>query len=212
MRYICYLSRDRVDSLFESAFDGLVDGVKRTTTGEGSASLEVGLSQMLMWIKSGLTFGGKLSREVETQRRITAVSRLDHVIAYVEREGTAAPLVQAIASKRISADWHEINTELHVPAWDPESDVVDMKGDVAGYELVLSCNKAHFSGLYSEGGRLIPTSTNRFLFEGNVALPMNGLVKVIDVDVGAQRIFGAPLYLVLNPFQIDLGEFNDVEV
>jgi hypothetical protein len=85
-----------------------------------------------------------------------------------------------------------------------------LEGHVADYRLRLSCAKENFSGLGREGLEFIPTSTNRFLFEERVALPMQGLVRLASVEPRSKLLMGAPLYLVLNPLSVDLGEYNDV--
>ena len=212
MRYICYLSKERVDTLFASAFDGIVDDVTSKKASEGSGSLDIGLSQVLSWIKAGLTFGGKRSHSVETKRRQNAVSRLAPVLAYIEREHTTSRLIDAVDKGRLESDLFEVNSSFSVPTWDPDSPAVDLLGQVRDFHLTLSCGKHNFSGLHAEGDRVIPTSTNRFLFEGKLSLPMNGLIKLAGVDPKHKRIYGSPLYLVLNPLERDLGDFNDVEI
>jgi hypothetical protein len=212
MRYICYLSKERIDSLFESAFDGVVDGVISRSSREASGNVDFGVSHILAWIKAGLTFGGKLSSSSETTRRQTAISRLKAVLEYISTQEDSTSLRQAIQQGKFSADWYEINTRLRVPIWDPQSAIVDLQGNVDGYELNLSCAKENFSGLYREGDRLIPTSTNRFLFEGKISLPMSGLARIVSAEPEQRVIYGSPLYLVLNPLNEDLGEFDDVEI
>ena len=84
--------------------------------------------------------------------------------------------------------------------------------DIEGFTLKLSCAKENFSGLYREGDRMIPTTTNRYLFEGSLALPMTGLIRLAGTDLERRLLFASPLYLILNPVDENLGEYNDVEI
>jgi hypothetical protein len=213
MRYLCYLSKDRVDSLFETAFESIVDETTSESTRSASGDAEFGVSAILKLIKGGLKLGGKVSSSVETKRRQTAVSRLNAVIEDLKKSRSIMDLAGVIRSGgKFDAEWYEVTTRLRVPLWNPDAAAIDLRGEVESFSLSLACGKDNFSGLYREGDRMIPTSTNRYLFEGKIALPMSGLVKLVGIEPDNRILYGSPLYLVLNPLNEDLGEFNDVEI
>jgi hypothetical protein len=115
-----------------------------------------------------------------------------------------------VARDRLDHDWYLASSSFEVSGWDGSQPNVYLEGHAADYRLRLSCAKENFSGLGREGLEFIPTSTNRFLFEDRVALPMQGLVRLASVEPRSKLLMGAPLYLVLNPLSVDLGEYNDV--
>lgn len=214
MRYICYLSKERVDELFETAFDHLVDTVDVTKGGETTVGAEVGLTTVLAWLKAGLKFGQKESTGAVTKARVTAVSRLTDVLRYIERFARTADLNQDLISGKPFplADWYSFHTELTVKVWQPGSPAVELFGYLGDWEVRLSCRARDFSGMYEEAGQLIPTSTNFYLFNGEVALPMGGLIRLISSSPREKLLRGSALFLVLNPLEVDLGEKANVAV
>jgi len=210
MRYICYISKDRVDSLYEVAFDELVVGTTESSTREKSRRGGFGVLQIL---KAGISFGRKEATSAEKRKRVTAVSRLKNVVEYLKRETTIGDLASLIEKKgKLDCEWYTITAEFSIPEWQRESTEVDLVADVHGYQLRLLCSKANFSGLHKEGEKYIASSTNRPLFEGKVKLPMSGLIRLAGAKKEERMIIRAPLYLVLNPLNVDLGELDGVEV
>ena len=92
MRYLCYISKERVDSLFDSAFDGIVDGMTETAGAEKQLGGEVGLSSLIAWLKAGLTFGYKSSNTSQSTKRKSAISRLEAVISFIDKTGSVCDL------------------------------------------------------------------------------------------------------------------------
>jgi hypothetical protein len=213
MRYLCYLSKERVDSLFETAFDGIVDEIDSKSSRSATGDAEAGFGAFLHLVKAGLKFGGKVSSSTETKRRQTSVSRLDAIIESIRKNSTVGNLNQVIdRGGPFDAEWFEVSSKMTVPAWNPASAVVDLFSRIGQFELNLSCGKENFSGLYKEGDTMVPSSTNRYLFEGTVSLPMSGLIKLAAVKLRERKLFGSPLFLILNPLNEDLGDYNDVEI
>lgn len=212
MRYLCYISKERVDELFETAFEHLVDTVDVTKGSETNMSAEVGLSAVLTWLKAGLMFGQKKSSATLTRARLTAVGRLTDVLRYIEHSAQTADLNENLDSGKPlpQADWYSFHTELTVKSWQPDSPAVELFGYIGGWEIRLSCRARDFSGMYEEAGHLIPTSTNYYLFNGEVALPMGGLIRLISISPKEKLLRGSALFLVLNPLEIDLGEKANV--
>lgn len=207
MRYICYLSKQRVDELFETAFDHVVDTADVTKGEETTVGAEVGLSAVLAWLKAGLKFGQKESTAAVAKARVTAVSRLTDVLRYIERSARTADLNESLVSGKPlpQADWYSFHAELTVKAWQSGAPAVELFGYVGDWEIRLSCRTRDFSGIYEEAGQLIPTSTNYYLFNGEVALPMGGLIRLISNSPKEKLMRGSALFLVLNPLEVDLG-------
>lgn len=212
MRYICYLSKERVDELFETAFDHLVDTVDVTKGGETTVAGEIGISAVLAWLKAGIKFGQKESSAAVTRARLTAVSRLTDVLRYIEHAARTADLnaVLALGNPASQVDWYSFRSELRVKNWEPGSLAVELFGHVGEWEIRLSCRARDFSGMYEEAGKLIPTSTNYYLFNGEVSLPIGGLIRPISISPGEKLLRGSPLFLVLNPLEIGLGSRENV--
>jgi hypothetical protein len=211
MRYICYLSKERVDELFEIAFDHVVDSVDVTRGSEANLGGEIGLSAVLAWLKAGLKFGHKESSASVSKTRITAVSRLTDVVEHIKRSCVVADLNSNLRAGTLpKADWYTFSADLTVRAWEAGAAAIELKGNVEQWELRLACRARDFSGLYEEAGRLIPTSTNYYLFKGEISLPMSGVVRLAAKSDADKVLRGAPLFLVLNPLETDLGALSNV--
>jgi hypothetical protein len=191
--YVCYLAKERLDTLFAQ-----VD--EQTLAARPGAR-----------VVEPLPFGSPAASRTDTRRSRGAVGRLATVCAHLDRVARIGDLNAVVAAReRLDFDWYTVEFDASVPSWSPQAPAVDLQGTVSGFRLLLSCAKSDFSGLARENGTYIPTSTNRFLFEGEVALPMAGLIRIAHVDVATRTIRATPLFLVLNPLGVDLGEMSDV--
>jgi TIR domain len=192
-QYICYVARDRLDSLYHQ-IDLQTLASPRSDHPLGRLSL------------------GHPEAATEDPRSLRAtVSRLLAVRQYLDRNALIGDLVAILAARgQLMHEWYVASASFQASGWDPALSGVYLEGSVGSYVLRLSCAKEYFSGLGREGGTFIPTSTNRFLFEDRVALPMQGLVRVAVEDRERGLLLGSPLYLILNPLRVDLGDYNDV--
>lgn len=211
MRYLCYISKERVDSLFEVAFDHVVDSVEVKKTSEDNVGVGLSISAVLDLFKAGLKFGHKDSNSSVATGRVTAVNRLTDVVKYLEAHDLTSDLSWALAEDSpLTKHWYLFSSELTVRNWEGESAAIELAGHLEGWELRLACRTRDFSGLYEEAGKLIPTSTNYYLFRGEISLPMSGLVRIVSKSKSEKVVRAAPLFLVLNPLNVDLGAHADV--
>lgn len=192
-QYICYVARDRLDSLYHQ--------IDLHTLANPRGDHPLGR----------LAFGHPEAATEDPRSLRATVSRLMAVRDYLERNALIGDLAAILTARgQLAHEWYVASTSFQVSGWDPARPSVYLDGLVGGYLLRLSCAKQNFSGLGREDGMFIPTSTNRFLFEDRVALPMQGLVRVAVEDRERRLLLGSPLYLILNPLRVDLGEYNDV--
>jgi hypothetical protein len=192
-QYICYIARDRLNILFQQL------------DAEALENPHIGNTLSM------LSFGHPEAAAENPRARLATVSRLAIVRDYLERTTPIGDLAAIVTVRgRLNHDWYLASSSFKVSAWDGSQPNVYLEGNVADFRLRLSCAKEDFSGLGREGAKVIPTSTNRFLFEERATLPMQGLIRLADIDRRNKLLMGAPLYLVLNPLNVDLGEYNDV--
>jgi hypothetical protein len=192
-RYLCYLARERLQELFEQLDDRvLMHHEPNGALGE-------------------LSLGPPRGAAADAQRARGTVRRLAIVGEELRRAGRIADLNAIVRDRgRLASEWYEVEGEFCVPSWEASAPAVDLVTSLGELTLQLSCAKRNFTGLSLEAGEYIPTSTSRFLFEGDVALPMRGVVRLAGIDAGRRTLRGAPLYMVLNPLAFDLGELADV--
>jgi hypothetical protein len=192
-QYICYVARDRLDSLYHQ--------IDLHTLANSRGDHPLGR----------LSFGHPEAATEDPRSLRATVSRLMAVRDYIERNALIGDLAAILTARgQLAHEWYVASASFQVSGWDPAQPSVYLEGLVGGYLLRLSCAKQNFSGLGREDGTFIPTSTNRFLFEDRVALPMQGLIRVAVEDRERKLLLGSPLYLILNPLRVDLGEYNDV--
>ncbi|MBE9479153.1 MAG: hypothetical protein IMY80_04235 [Chloroflexi bacterium] len=197
MQYFIYISKERVDELFETAFDHVIDGIEVSKSKSDKSDGNAGLTIAGIF-KTSLSFGRADSESSQSKARITAVSRLKDVVDAISKTQTVLPLADAINESDVApADWYLFQGSLTGKNWERGSVQVILTGSIAGWEIRLSCRAPDFSGLYKEGEDYIPTSTNYFLFEGEISLSMIGLVRIAHISREKHILRGSPLFLIL---------------
>ncbi len=192
-QYICYVRRARLDELFAQ-----IDAETLAAPRPDDA-----LTQ--------LSFGHPDAGAEDPRAARATLSRLALVLRYLRKTVRIGDLGAIVESKgKLDCDWYSVTLDARATAWDPSSPAIYLEGPVGRWTLVLSCVKSEFSGLNREHDTYIPTSTNRFLFEGRLALPLEGLVRLVGADAATSTLSGSPLYLVVNPLRVDLGALGDV--
>jgi hypothetical protein len=191
-QYICYLAYERLETLWQQL--------------DEDALAEPEDDRL-----SGMSLGYPKAGATPARHAASAVSHLAVVLRYLDSsEGTKDlnELVSEGGRLDRRTEWYRVTSDFSIPEWDPKSPGVTLNGLLPGFTIELSCRKENFPGLAREGDSYIPTSTSRFLFDGDLALPMQGLIRI--VSVGRGLIKATPLYLVLNPLASDLGDLADV--
>ncbi len=192
-QYICYVRRTRLDEIFAQ-----IDAETLAAPRADDALAH-------------LSFGHPDAGEEDPRAARAMLSRLAFVLHYLRETARIGDLRTIVESRgKLDCDWYSVMLDAHATAWDPSSPAIYLEGAVGRWTLVLSCVKSGFSGLNRERNTYIPTSTNRFLFEGRLALPLEGLVRLVSADPATSTLSGSPLYLVVNPLRLDLGELGDV--
>lgn len=179
--YISYISSERVASLFAQ-----VDA--RTLADPKHLNRAGDL----------IPFGdAAVPAEMERKRR-AAVSQLAVVLDYLEKTARICDLASIVrAREQLDCDWYFVETGFRSKPWDASTPLIYLSGRIEDYQLLLSCSKPNFAGLYREGDIYIPTSTNSFLFDGSIKVPLHGLVRLVATDPDAKVLRGTALYLVL---------------
>ncbi len=188
--YICYLSNDKLAALFAQ-----VD--TKTLENYGTSYRSI----------MSLSFGEAADRPDNERKRRIIVSQLSLVLDYLERTARIGELAEILRENgQLNCDWYHLQAVFRAEPWKVSDYQVFLFGKIEDYHLRLSCSKSNFPGLSREGDTYIPTSTNAFLFNGDVGLYLRGLVRLINVDHKAKAISGTPLYLVLST---DLARLQD---
>jgi hypothetical protein len=99
LKYFSYISRAKVNQLYEQITDFAVEKktVKRGRQGETSA--EAGTGSFFGLLKGTLKLGGKLSRDVEEVGSVTTVQKAIKVIEYIEQNEQISDLAELCRRK-----------------------------------------------------------------------------------------------------------------
>ena len=177
--YIFYLARDRVSTLFEQ-----VDEVTLAAAADRHRLL--------------LSFAEPTALVPDDRARRAAVGQLAAVLQHLEKEAKIADLGVLVRDRgQLDADWYRVQAEFTAP-WDPFPPTVNLTARLGDYKLVLTCSKQNFAGIIKEDGKYLPTSTGAILFDGQSALPLRGLVRLVNLDREAKVLRGSALFLVLD--------------
>lgn len=193
-RYICYISKNRVDSLFAQIDDDTLTNSPRQDF-------------------ANLTFGDPSTPWLEPRKRNLAVSRLAMVIDHIEKSSEIGDLNKIIKFKqRFTSSWCAVFATFLSEGWDSRSPSVYLTGTIDDFTVRLSCDLSNFSSVHRDGNIYIPTSTSRFVFEGRIPIPLQGVIVIVSVDISAKVINAVPLYLALTAVDVDLGEPSHVAI
>lgn len=204
MEYFCYVSRNKVDQLYEQVDPDAGAEITETRSTEtdftADAKIGWGVPHIISLFRIGGTYGrkGVIQREAKLKR--TYIQKLETVLVALAAQAPIPPLSELVDAKSevlSSAYYHfEGTLQVDTPVGDPRVDtVISLRSSVAGRPLLLDCSLRNFSEGPMPDGTFMLNSSNARFFEGNFPLPMKTVLLILGV--GDERVIGSPLFLKL---------------
>lgn len=186
-RYILYVARERIGSLFQQVSTDVLE------------TAPPDLDRLLRYGEPG-------SRAVDEAARRRAVLQLFTVLEHLERSERIGDLSAIVRDHgRLDCDWYQLRAAFDVGRWEVGNPNVHMSAKVGDFTLQLSLHKGNLTGVNKEDGQYIPTSVSYAVFDEACGIPLSGLVRLATVDLASKTLRGSALYLVLEPLDTDLG-------
>jgi hypothetical protein len=201
--YFCYISRNKVDQLYEQIDPEAAYEITETKMRERSVSAEAGLSwgipHLLSLFRTGGTYGrrGVIQREAKVKE--TYIQKLKVVLSELARDTPIPPLTDLPGPDESKSGYRHFHGEFRLdgPVANPRVDTVVTLGSAQGArELLLDCSLRNFSEGPMPDGTFTLNSANARFFQGDVTLSMTTVFIVLELR--PEKVVGSPLFLKLS--------------
>ncbi|MEO3812167.1 hypothetical protein ABGB17_24490 [Sphaerisporangium sp. B11E5] len=196
--YFCYISRNKIDQLYEQVDPGALNEVVETRSRENTVKADAvadwGVPQVVTLFKGGAGYGrtGRVQREVKVKQSYT--EKLRKVLVALAHERPIPPL-EALAAGVCAPYFHHSGMfKVAKPLDDPTVDgLVTITGKAGGRRLLLDCSLRNFSEGPLPDGTFSVNSANARFFTKDLALPLTTVFLLLEH--GPHRVVGSPLFL-----------------
>ena len=202
VEYFCYISRAKIDQLYEQidseAAHEITETRSRESAVKGNVTVDWGIPHVLKLFKTGASYGrtGRIQREAKIKR--TYLGKLERVLVSITE---AEPIPDAGRIGHPSARdarffHHEGELAVERPLADQSDTVVTLIGNLAGRPLLLDCSLRNFSEAVGPDGKPQVNSANHRFFTESMRLPMTTVFLLLEATT--ERVIGTPLFLKLS--------------
>lgn len=202
--YFCYLSRNKIDDMYETLRDDVVLSEKRTRTTEkdinGELEASVGIPKIIDLIKGGLGFGYKGIMQYEKEVKQTYVNKLRYILENIDVSGNLTN--DLLEGKELTKRYYLYEGNFRVSNGNidySKQKVVTIESNIftefGDYVLVLDCSMKNFSDVSPDGSYEIHSSNYGF-FTRRMRVRFQTVFILLSAEDNV--IYGSPLYLLLN--------------
>jgi hypothetical protein len=205
VEYFCYLSRNKIDQLYEQLDPDAGSEIIETRRSEREAAAETkvnwGIPHFLSLFQTGGSYGRKGMVQREAKVKHTYWQKLQVVLLALAAKSPIPPLdtLMEDGEPELAGAYchYQGRFMLDEPVDDPRVDaVVTLRSSVGNRSLLLDCSLRNFSEGPMPDGRFRIDSANERFFKGEFALPMTTVLLVLAAS--PERVVGSPLFLKLS--------------
>jgi hypothetical protein len=205
MDYFCYISRTKVDQLYQNLTPELVDEWTEKRMTENDVGLEgtadFNLAKLVNLFKGGITYGRKGVIQREQKVKSHYVEKLRQVLTEITKEQPIPTIDRWLLGDNFSSVYYHVITAFRVATpigTDcPSERVVSLSSEIGPRKLVLDCSLRFFSdGNQPDGTFQVNSLNNRFFSEG-MPLTLESVFILLGQNDG--EVIGSPLFLKLSP-------------
>jgi hypothetical protein len=206
MEYFCYISRSKVDQLFQSFGFEDIDEITETKTSEqkieSSANLDLSFARIIDLFKAGVTYGRAGTLQREKKIKTTYVMKLHQVLREINKEQTILSFTKSLPLSNPEPTlyrWYQHKGFFRVekPIESATSDkIISIYTDVLSRKLLLDCSLRFFSEGNAPDGTFAINSSNSRFFDGTIPLQFETIFMVLGQK--GNDFIGTPLFLLLS--------------
>jgi hypothetical protein len=200
IEYFCYVSRNKVDQLYEQlnpeADYELTELRKKETSLTADAHMNWGIGHLLSLFRVGGTYGKKGMIQRELKIKQSYMTKLEAVSLALAKQTPILPAEEIPQGSSTSSGWfhHSGLFRVETAVSNPRVDaVVTLTTALPNRLLLLDCSLRNFSEGPMADGTFTLSSANARFFLGDAALPMTTIFLLIESTAG--RVVGSPLFL-----------------
>jgi hypothetical protein len=203
MDYFCYISRAKVDQLYETAAPEAVDEWIERQSGQRNvdtkASAGLSLAGIAKLFSGEVGYGVQRGTEKEWKARVNPVEKLGVVLTAIAADHGEIPALEDCLRTQSFPLYIFHAGEFRVTAPlddDPTPDrVVTLQSSLDTAALLLDCSLRFFSET-DESGRIVIHSGNYRFFQSGMPLTFETVFLFLNRD--GSDVFGSPLFLRLH--------------
>jgi hypothetical protein len=204
MDYFCYISRTKVDQLYQNLTTEVVDEWTEKCTTENDIGLEgtadFNLAKVVNLFKGGITYGRKNVIQREQKVKSHYVEKLRQVLIEITKRQQIPDIDHCLLGDNLSSIYYHVTSAFRVAtpiSTDcPSERVVSLSSEIVSRKLVLDCSLRFFSDANQPDGIFKVNSLNaRFFSEG---MPLTLESVFILLSQNNREVIGSPLFLKLS--------------
>lgn len=201
MRYFCYISRGKVDQLYQQ-IDPEADyevSESRTTEVDNTADWKIG--EIAKLFSLGRSYGSKSVIQRDAKLKKTYLQKLERVISALASVQPIRPVKDLDSWEPIVSQYYHCSSLFNV--CEPLStnpladDVISISTSIGDRVLVLDCTLSNFSEGPRPDGTFATHSGNSRFFRKRLALQLTAVFILLQTT--DREIYGSPLFLQLSP-------------
>ena len=203
MEYFCYISRSKVDQLFNNYFPNQQNewNEVKTTSNEvnASAGIDWSIAKIINLFKSGITYGRKGVIQREGKVKLQYTQKLEKVLIEIAKEKPIISLEDALknSTEGLFVSYQgKFKIEKPFSAAD-SNQIISVYSEVDKKVLKLDCSLRFFSEGNEPDNKFAVHSGNRRFFSGEINLSLTTVLIILGINNNV--IFGTPLFLILKP-------------
>lgn len=198
IEYFCYVSRNKVDQLYQQIDPQADYEVTELAKEETDRKSDWKVGQVLTLFSAGRSYGKKsvLQREAKVKR--TYLEKLERVLHALTEDTPIPPATDLDRwdADRVAYYHHTGRFRVAQHDFDLRTDaVVTLTTSVGNRQLLLDCSLRNFSEGPMPDGRFALNSANERFFRRDLELTMTTVF--LALEVGQLRVVGSPLFLKL---------------
>ena len=201
MEYFCYISRSKVDQLFQNISPRTADEWKEQQVTEQDIGVNaeacLSVASILNLFKGGITYGRKGTIQREKQVKIHYVEKLQQVLLAIAHDRPIPDLSASIASNKLDTVYYHHIGEFKIVkplVGEVKSDaVITIQTKVSSVKLLLDCSLRFFSEGNEPDGRFLLHSGNSSFFQQTIPLQLETVFILLGLS--GKKLIGTPLYL-----------------
>jgi hypothetical protein len=202
--YFCYISRQKVDSLYEQldpkAYYEFSESQSKTVDVSINANANWGIGHIISLFKVGGTYGRKGIIQRDSKVKLGYVEKLRSVLSALADQSAIRPLDASAELDAQTLYYHYtglFRVENPIGEGDLNVDkVVTLASDLKQKRLLLDASLRYFSEGPRPDGTFSVNSGNYRFFRGDVSLTMTCVLVLLGMS--SDRLIGSPLFLKLS--------------
>jgi len=204
VEYFCYISRSKIDQLFQDVspdVDRWVERESKESRTESKVDAGLSLGSIIKLFGGGITYGRKGVIQREKEIKVRYRDKLRAVLVGLAKKAPIPSFETGAERSIFDSPYYvykgDFTVSSPVPSGTPSETVVTLESHIRSYTLLLDCSLRFFSEGNEPDDTFHIHSGNARFFSGSMDLALETVFMFLRRD--GTNVYGTPLYLKLDP-------------